>query len=156
DRLERRMTISGGDPSSAPTAPTAPTEPPAVKPAPHVVEPTEIEPVRPAATQAPPEAATTAEPEPATAEPAAAEPAAPQSTQPRPSAGSTLPLVDVRRLWPDIVDATKQRRRLTWIYLTQQAQVVAVDDKTLTLGFANAGARDSFDNGGSAEIVRQA
>ena len=27
---------------------------------------------------------------------------------------------------------------------------------TLTLGFANAGARDSFDNGGSSEIVRQA
>ena len=26
----------------------------------------------------------------------------------------------------------------------------------MTLGFANAGARDSFDNGGSAEIVRQA
>jgi DNA polymerase-3 subunit gamma/tau len=65
-------------------------------------------------------------------------------------------LVDVRRLWPDIVEATKQRRRLTWIYLTQQAQVVAVDDQILTLGFANAGARDSFDSGGSAEIVRQA
>jgi DNA polymerase-3 subunit gamma/tau len=72
------------------------------------------------------------------------------------AAGSTLTLVDVRRLWPDIVEATKQRRRLTWIYLTQQAQVVAVDDKVLTLGFANAGARDSFDGGGSGEIVRQA
>jgi DNA polymerase-3 subunit gamma/tau len=62
----------------------------------------------------------------------------------------------VRRLWPDIVDATKLRRRVTWIHLTQNAQVVAVDDRTLTLGFANAGARDSFDSGGSAEIVRQA
>jgi DNA polymerase-3 subunit gamma/tau len=72
------------------------------------------------------------------------------------AAGSTLTLVDVRRLWPDIVEATKQRRRLTWIYLTQQARVVAVDGETLTLGFANAGARDSFDQGGSAEIVRQA
>jgi DNA polymerase-3 subunit gamma/tau len=67
-----------------------------------------------------------------------------------------LTLVDVRRLWPDIVEATKQRRRLTWIYLTQQAQVVGVDDQTLTLGFSNAGARESFDSGGSAEIVRQA
>jgi DNA polymerase-3 subunit gamma/tau len=72
------------------------------------------------------------------------------------SAGSALSLVDVRRLWPDIVEATKQRRRLTWIYLTQQARVVGVDDESLTLGFANAGARDSFDSGGSAEIVRQA
>ncbi len=33
---------------------------------------------------------------------------------------------------------------------------MGVDEKTLTLGFANAGARDSFDSGGSAEIVRQA
>ena len=67
-----------------------------------------------------------------------------------------LSLVDVRRLWPDIVEATKQRRRVTWIHLTQNAQVVAVDATTLTLGFGNAGARESFDAGGSAEIVRQA
>ncbi len=33
---------------------------------------------------------------------------------------------------------------------------MAVDDQTLTLGFTNSGARDSFDSGGSAEIVRQA
>ena len=69
---------------------------------------------------------------------------------------SVLSLVDVRRLWPDIVEATKQRRRVTWIHLTQHAQVVAVDATTLTLGFSNSGARESFDNGGSPEIVRQA
>ena len=159
DRLERRMTISGGDPSPAPTAPT---EPAAVKPAPHVVEPTVIEPVRPpepeptpvVATETPADAPAEVPAEPVSSEPAAPEPApaVPATT----AAGSTLTLVDVRRLWPDIVEATKQRRRLTWIYLTQQAQVVAVDDATLTLGFANSGARDSFDSGGSAEIVRQA
>ncbi|WP_300576509.1 DNA polymerase III subunit gamma and tau [uncultured Nocardioides sp.] len=70
--------------------------------------------------------------------------------------GGGLSLVEVRRLWPDIVDATKLRRRVTWIHLTQNAQVVAVDERTLTLGFANSGARDSFDGNGSAEIVRQA
>jgi DNA polymerase-3 subunit gamma/tau len=48
------------------------------------------------------------------------------------------------------------KRRVTWIHLTQHAQVIAVDDKTLTLGFSNSGARDSFVNGGSPEIVRQA
>jgi DNA polymerase-3 subunit gamma/tau len=42
------------------------------------------------------------------------------------------------------------------MHLTQNCQVVALDGKVLTLGFSNAGARDSFDNGGSAEIVRQA
>src|SRR3954454_6670569 len=160
DRLERRMTITGGDPSPAPTAPT---EPASVKPAPHVVEPTVIQPVRPAASE--PTPAPSAEPAAVVATPATeaqgtsaeseAAPVEPAPTTTTP-AGSTLTLVDVRRLWPDIVEATKQRRRLTWIYLTQQAQVVAVDDKTLTLGFANSGARDSFDGGGSAEIVRQA
>jgi len=70
--------------------------------------------------------------------------------------GNNLSLVDVRRLWPDIVEATKLKRRVTWIHLTQHAQVVAVDGTTLTLGFSNAGARESFDGGGSAEIVRQA
>jgi DNA polymerase-3 subunit gamma/tau len=83
--------------------------------------------------------------EPPTAEPPTAEP---------PTGGLTLG--DVRRLWPDIVEATKLKRRVTWIHLTQHAQVVAVDAKTLTLGFQNAGARESFANGGSAEIVRQA
>ncbi len=75
---------------------------------------------------------------------------------PAPAGSGGLTLVDVRRLWPDIIEATKQRRRITWIHLSQNAQVVAVDERTLTLGFANGGARDSFESGGSAEIVRQA
>jgi DNA polymerase-3 subunit gamma/tau len=65
-------------------------------------------------------------------------------------------LVDVRRLWPDIVDATKLRRRLAWMHLTQNCQVVAVDGNVLTLGFANVGARDSFVSAGCDEVLRQA
>ena len=42
------------------------------------------------------------------------------------------------------------------MHLTQNCQVVAIEGRVLTLGFSNGGARDSFDNGGSAEIVRQA
>nr|WP_246416257.1 DNA polymerase III subunit gamma and tau [Nocardioides luti] len=75
---------------------------------------------------------------------------------PPPAAAGGLTLVDVRRLWPDIVEATKLRRRVTWMHLTQNCQVVGLEGRTLTLGFSNTGARDSFDNGGSAEIVRQA
>ncbi len=154
DRLERRMTITGGDPSPAPTAPTEPAVGEAGAPR-RRAHRDRARRVR-------------AEPEPAARRrrlrplPSGRRTRArrrPSRSPRRPTttkAGSTLTLVDVRRLWPDIVEATKQRRRLTWIYLTQQAQVVAVDDKTLTLGFTNAGARDSFDSGGSAEIVRQA
>ncbi len=82
----------------------------------------------------------------------APETAAPSASEPT----GGLTLAEVRRLWPDIVEATKLRRRVTWIHLTQNAQVVGVDGDTLTLGFANAGARDSFVNGGSPEILRQA
>ncbi len=48
------------------------------------------------------------------------------------------------------------RRRVTWMHLRDNCQVVAVDGGTLTLGFSNAGARDSFDAGGSPDIVREA
>ncbi|HEX6148762.1 MAG TPA: DNA polymerase III subunit gamma/tau, partial [Nocardioides sp.] len=67
-----------------------------------------------------------------------------------------LSLVEVRRLWPDIVEATKMRRRVAWMHLTQNSQVIGVDGRTLTLGFTNVGARDSFVNGGCDEILRQA
>ena len=47
-------------------------------------------------------------------------------------------------------------RRFTWMLLSQNAQVVGVEGNVLTLGFKNAGARDSFAGGGSDEILRQA
>ncbi|MDP3893659.1 hypothetical protein [Nocardioides sp.] len=83
-------------------------------------------------------------------------PAASQQASGQQAGGPTFTLADVRRLWPDIVEATKLRRRVTWIHLTQHAQVVAADATSLTLGFSNAGARDNFAAGGSLEIVRQA
>ena len=74
--------------------------------------------------------------------------------QERPQSG--LSLVDVRRLWPDLLESVKLKRRFTWIMLSQNAQVAAVDDKTLTVALLNAGARDSFLRSGSDEILRQA
>jgi DNA polymerase III subunit gamma/tau len=143
DRLEKRAAISGAPSAEAP----APSAPPPPKPAP-VAE------AAPSPTPQP-EPKPTTEREQRPAEPSGV----PSAGSGQRSTGSTtggLSLVDVRRLWPDIVDATKQRRRVTWIHLTQHAQVVAVDATTLTLGFANTGARESFESGGSAEIVRQA
>ena len=45
---------------------------------------------------------------------------------------------------------------MAWIHLTQNCQVVGLDGHVLTLGFANAGARDSFVSSGCAEVVHQA
>lgn len=84
--------------------------------------------------------------------------APPSDRDPAPAGGPQggLSMVEVRRLWPDIVDATKMRRRLAWMILTQNAQVVGVDGRTLTVGFASHGARESFVGGGCDEILRQA
>jgi DNA polymerase-3 subunit gamma/tau len=101
--------------------------------------------------EAPPPAV--AEPVPAPVASAGAE--APTAEQPAGPRGG-LSLVDVRRLWPDILEQTKNRRRLAWMVLSQHAHVVDVDATRLTVGFANAGARDSFVNGGCDEILRQA
>ena len=165
DRLERRVEITGGAPSapaassapapdaggtagaayhplrSAPGGPDPTTAAPAAPPSP----PADVPAPTPTAVEPPSSPAATPEPAP-TPQPAAAAPA--------PSGG--LSLVDVRRLWPDIVEATKMRRRLAWMHLTQNSQVVSVEGNVLTLGFSNAGARDSFLSGGCDEILRQA
>lgn len=67
-----------------------------------------------------------------------------------------MSLSDVRRIWPDVLDTVKTMRRFTWILLSQNAQVVGLEGNVLTLGFKNAGAKDSFLSGGSDEILRQA
>ncbi len=157
DRLEKRAAIAGGAPSPAPVredpAPPAPQHP--VAEVAEAVEPFETS---PAPAPEPPTEATAAPVEPAPVSEPAPEPTPepPPESVPAGASAGALSLVDVRRLWPDIVEATKLRRRVAWMHLTQNSQVVGVDGSTLTLGFANAGARDSFVNGGCDEILRQA
>ncbi|WP_409471072.1 DNA polymerase III subunit gamma and tau [Streptomyces sp. HC307] len=78
-------------------------------------------------------------------------PAAPPAASPAPGGG-----LDPRALWPNILEAVKNRRRFTWILLSQNAQVVGFDGTTLQLGFVNAGARDNFASSGSEDVLRQA
>ncbi|MFF1822275.1 DNA polymerase III subunit gamma and tau [Kribbella sp. NPDC058245] len=101
---------------------------------------------------------TTAVPQSAPASPqpaASAVPAAPSAPVGSPSVGA-VGLADVRRLWPQVLEAVKAKRRFAWIMLSQNSQVIAVDDQTLTLGMLNAGARESFSRSGSEDILRQA
>ncbi|MGL5810002.1 MAG: DNA polymerase III subunit gamma and tau [Nocardioides sp.] len=180
DRLERRAGVAASSPRPADEAPAeaiveergAPVEERRPEPAPKsqrsesgagagsttgdgapgapVVEPRAAGATTPTAAAETAETAEIAEPATLSKPTGAAEPAQ------KPQTAGALSLADVRRLWPDIVEATKSRRRVTWIHLTQHAQVVAVDGTVLTLGFANPGAKDSFVAGGSDEIVRQA
>lgn len=64
--------------------------------------------------------------------------------------------LDPRMLWPNILETVKNRRRFTWILLSQNAQVTGFDGTTLQLGFVNAGARDNFLSSGSEDVLRQA
>ncbi|MCT9079700.1 DNA polymerase III subunit gamma and tau, partial [Streptomyces fulvoviolaceus] len=64
--------------------------------------------------------------------------------------------IDPRTLWPNILEAVKNRRRFTWILLSQNAQVAGFDGTTLQVGFVNAGARDNFTSSGSEDVLKQA
>ncbi len=140
---------SGRPAGSAPEATPTPVEPVATRP--------------PAASrpEAPPPAAA-----PGPAAPAAAAPSGQASSGQasggqesggqESAGGAVLSLADVRRIWPDLLEAVKKMRRFTWILLSQNAQVIGVDATSLTVGFKTAGARDSFVGGGSEEILRQA
>ena len=162
ERLERRLDVTGAPaPQAAAPAPApapAPAQTPASTPPPPV--PTSAPARDDGPPPPPPMPMSVPETPPAVAEPAPA-PAAqagvddPVAEQPAGPRGG-LSLVDVRRLWPDILEQTKNRRRLAWMVLSQHAHVVDVDGTRLTVGFANAGARDSFVNGGCDEILRQA
>jgi DNA polymerase-3 subunit gamma/tau len=68
----------------------------------------------------------------------------------------SMDMAGLRRLWPDVIENVKKRRRLTWSLLSASAHILGVDDKNITIGIANAGARDSFVRSESDEILRQA
>jgi DNA polymerase-3 subunit gamma/tau len=69
---------------------------------------------------------------------------------------TTFDVAGLRRLWPDVIENVKKRRRLTWSLLSASAQILGVDEKIITIGIVNAGARDSFVRSESDEILRQA
>ncbi|MDR6118170.1 DNA polymerase-3 subunit gamma/tau [Aeromicrobium sp. SORGH_AS981] len=117
------------------------TPPEDVRPAPSAPEPRPQQPQTPQQPQ-PPQQPQTPQPQ-------------EQPQQAAPAAGG-MGVADVRRLWPEVLEVIKGLRRFTWIMLSQNAQVQALDGRTLTIALVNAGARDSFVASGSAEYVQQA
>ncbi|MFC7881592.1 DNA polymerase III subunit gamma and tau [Streptomyces sp. NPDC057376] len=159
----------GGSPQAAPAP--APASPPAPGPAPDAAPPASSPApgAWPTATPAGggrrpggwPTAAPAGSGQPRT--PAAPGPAAPPAAAPAPTPAASAPAgpppgsgVDPRQIWPNILEAVKNRRRFTWILLSQNAQVTGFDGTTLQVGFVNAGARDNFLSSGSEDVLRQA
>jgi len=135
ERLERIGSVAN-NPAPAPTTKSAPAS---------IVEA--------AATSVTSKIATTpAEP---VAEKAAPIRQAPPAVNPNKPTGP-LDIAALRRFWPEVIENVKRRRRLTWSLLSASAQVVAVDDKVITIAIVNAGAQESFKRSESDEILRQA
>lgn len=128
-----------------------------------------------AETQAPAQTA----PEPAAPQPASSRPAAPQPTSSesasedqaeqgssdapsRPSASSTGEPKSgstdemMRRAWPDIVDSLKSHSRMLWMLVKGNVSVGGFDGQTLSLDFANEGARTTFANRNGEQAMNSA
>jgi DNA polymerase-3 subunit gamma/tau len=76
-------------------------------------------------------------------------------SEPAPKIDS-IDVAGLRRMWPEVIESVKKRRRLTWSLLSASAQILGVDDKNITIGIVNAGARDSFIRSESDAILREA
>ncbi len=77
---------------------------------------------------------------------------APQVVRP----AGPVDIAALRKFWPEVIENVKKQRRLTWSLLSASAQVLAVDDKAITIGIVNSGARDSFIRSESDLILRKA
>ncbi|MFZ9143243.1 MAG: hypothetical protein ACO21I_05110 [Candidatus Nanopelagicaceae bacterium] len=66
---------------------------------------------------------------------------------------SSADIAALRRMWPDVIESVKRRRRLTWSVISASAQILSVDEKQITIGIVNAGARDSFIRSESEQIL---
>ena len=65
-------------------------------------------------------------------------------------------IATLRRLWPQVIENVKGKRRLTWSLLATSAQILSVDDESISIGIVNTGARDSFVRSASDVILSDA
>jgi DNA polymerase-3 subunit gamma/tau len=94
-------------------------------------------------------------PEKADSKKALPESAAPEKTV-TVTKNSSIDVTGLRRIWPDVIEEVKKKRRLTWSLLSASAQIVSMDENSITIGIVNPGARDSFLRSESDVILRQA
>jgi len=130
DRLERRLEIgavTSGDPV------------PVTESLPKVAEPAAV-----TAPKAP-------------MEEAPRQPEAPHDEAPAaPADPGALDAAGIRRVWPEILEAAKARRRTTHALLAQHATVVDVRGRTLVIAIEHAPLLRQFDMGGNADVLVEA
>ncbi len=151
DRLERRLEL--GTPAAAPAAaPASGSADPAPAYAP---EPDRAVPVPPHARTGSAAAEPVSRPAPDPA-PAALAGQSGHGVRPGGSVPSDLDVTELRRAWPNVLGRIFTRRRATWTFLSQHAQVLDYDGQRLVLGIATTGLANAFRQGNHPEVVRQA
>ena len=91
--------------------------------------------------------------------PAVSNKAEPVKVESKPTSHKPSGVADIatlRRLWPQVIENVKDKRRLTWSLLATSAQILSVDDESISIGIVNAGARDSFVRSESDVILSDA
>jgi DNA polymerase-3 subunit gamma/tau len=69
---------------------------------------------------------------------------------------SNIDVTALRRMWPEVIENVKKKRRLTWSLLSASAQIISLDENRITIGLINPGARDSFIRSESEAILSDA
>jgi DNA polymerase-3 subunit gamma/tau len=85
-----------------------------------------------------------------------AEPVKVESKPTNHKASGVADIATLRRLWPQVIENVKGKRRLTWSLLATSAQILSVDDESISIGIVNTGARDSFVRSESDVILSDA
>ena len=84
-----------------------------------------------------------------------AAPAAPARPAPAPEPGSSAAAA-VYQAWPRVLEAIKQRQRVTWSILSTEGQLIGVEGNVATLGFERPGTMKGFLAGKRDEVVAAA
>ena len=161
ERMERRLSVSGGAVEPAPAVRDAPVRDAPVREAPVREAPVREAPVREAPVRDAPAGEAPA-PETAKATPAARSRRS-RPDQPEPAAAAPPPYTPVgeldaaavRRIWPEVLDNVKRRRR-TAHALLMNVSVQSVDDGVLTLTISSIPLSRLLAQDANTEVVRSA
>ncbi|MDO5493214.1 MAG: DNA polymerase III subunit gamma and tau [Nesterenkonia sp.] len=134
DQMERRLEFLSGGGAPQP----APSPEPVPAPATTTTQ------AREAASESEAEAERPEPPQPE--RPEAEHPEHPESSQPAAPSGESSRAEMMQRAWPDVVHALASQSRLVWMLVKDNTSVAGFDGRTLTLSFANDGARGTFAN----------
>ena len=78
-----------------------------------------------------------------------------EQERPAESSHSDLDIADVRRVWPQVLEALKHQRRFTHALISQSAQPASLASGNLTLAFSNSGTMSQFRAPGNIEVLKQ-